>query len=252
VGWVNGDQVRISKGVWGGCLVALGSLLASIVPPAAPAGAVTSASTLYKEALATTKAWSVHYASDGTLSKAPFLESGDAGPTAGTQTVLVGSGTTADSANLIVIGDLTYMSGNTRALEDLIGLTATEAAEVKSQWVLFSTNNRTYSAVVAGVRSHDVAQEIAVKGPYTLGQARTIDGFKVDAIEGTQKLQGAKVQRVVLYVRAKGTPLIVEEDTINAKGQSNGLEHMVFSKWGEAVKPMAPPSTITLGGVNAT
>ncbi len=80
----------------------------------APAGAATSASTLYKDALATTKAWSVHYASDAIISKVPILESGDAGPASGTQVVLVGTGAMTDNASLIVIGDITYLRGMLR------------------------------------------------------------------------------------------------------------------------------------------
>ncbi len=220
--------------------------------PASTAGAAPDASAIYKEALATTKAWRVHYVSTSNISHVPFFESGDAGPASGTQTILVGSGSTLDSASLVVIGDLTYVKGNEHAMEDLTGLSPTDAATAMGHWVLFSSNNPKFAQVVVGVRSHDVAQEIALQGPLTLGPSRELHGYRVDALQGTQKFQGAKKMRAVLYVRASGRHVVVEEDTVNTQGKSNGVEHIVFSKWGEPVKPKAPDASMTLGSINAT
>lgn len=240
------------RGVLGRCTAVVAVLAAVGATGVLPAGATTSAATMYREALATTKSWSVHYASDGTISNVPILESGDAGPASGIQVVLVGTGTQSDSATLVVIGDITYLKGNARALVDLAGLSTDQASADQGQWVLFSTDNPAFAQVVAGVRSHDVAEEIALKGPYTFGAPRKLDGFEVDAIRGTQALQGTKKVDVVLYVRASGRHIVVEEDTVGAKGKPNGAEHFIFSKWGEKVKPTAPDATITLGAVNAT
>jgi len=228
-----------------------GLLLLVLGAWAAPAGAATSAANLYKDALATTKGWSVHYASDAIISKVPILESGDAGPASGTQEVLVGTGAMTDNASLIVIGDLTYLRGNAVALQDLAGLTATQATLDVGHWVQFSSDNPAFSQVVAGVRSHDVAQEIVMKGPFTLGAPKTIEGIRVEAIRGTQTLQGNKKMDAVLYVKASGPHRVVEEDIVNAKGQPTGVEHIVFSKWGESVRPTAPAAAITLGPINA-
>lgn len=220
--------------------------------PTSTAGAAPNASTLYKEALATTEAWRVHYVSTSNVSKVPFFESGDAGPASGSQTIRIGEGATLDRASLIVIGDLTFVKGNQRAMEDLTGLSATEAATAMGRWVLFSSNNPTFSQVVVGVRSHDVAEEVALQGPVTLGPSRTLQGYRVDALQGMQTFQGSKKMKAVLYVRASGRHVLIEEDTVNTQGKSNGAEHIVFSKWGEVVKPKAPQASVTLGSVNAT
>ena len=230
--------------------VTAGCLLLVLGAWSAPAGAATSAATLYREAMATTKGWSVHYASDAVISKVPILESGDAGPASGTQEVLVGSGAMTDNASLIVIGDLTYLRGNAAALQDLAGLTAAQAAANVGHWVQFSSENPAFSQVVAGIRSHDVAQEVVMKGPFTLGAPKTIEGIRVDAIRGTQTLQAHKKLDAILYVRAAAPHRVVEEDGVNAKGQPNGMEHIIFSKWGESVRPTAPAASITLGPIN--
>jgi hypothetical protein len=208
--------------------------------------------TLYHEAMATTKAWTVHYTSESVSGHVPFFESGDAGPASGTQTIRDGTGAKLDSASLIVIGDLTYLKGNALAMQALAGLSPSQATAAAGHWVQFSSTNPLFSQVVVGVRSHDVAQEIALSGPYSFGPTRTLHGLRVEAIRGTQALSGTKRVDVVLYVRASGRPMVVEEDTVSARGTPDGAEHIVFSKWGESVRPKAPNPSITLGRINTT
>jgi hypothetical protein len=249
--WKSGEvAARTPRILSAGCLafVALSALL--LVPPARPADAATSAATLYREAMATTEGWRVHYSSSSNASHTTFTESGDAGPASGTQALLGGQGTSLDRATLIVIGDLTFVKGNEVAMEDLTGLSPAEAATTMGQWVVFSSNNPAYAQVVVGVRSHDVAQEVALNGPYTLGPSRQLHGSPVDAVRGTLQLQGEKKTGAVLYVRASGPHVLVEEDTVDAHGTPNGAEHIVFSRWGESVRPQAPDATFTLGSVS--
>jgi hypothetical protein len=227
-------------------------VLGTILLTAAPAGATPNAATLYSQALATTKAWSVHYMSTGTDSKVSNTESGDAGPASGTQQVLIHSATSSDMASLIVIGQIAYAKANASALTDLMNLSPALALTDANRWILFSTANTAFSQIVAGIRSRDVAEEIALKGPFTLGASRKLDGYEVEAVRGTLDVQGAKPARAVLYVRASGRPLPVEEDTLGVKGNPNGEDHIVFSRWGERIRPQAPDATITLGPVTST
>ena len=215
-------------------------------PAAAAIRTAASASTLYQDALATTRSWSVHYDSASTESKVTLVESGNAGPASASQTVTMGKGT----ISILVIGGFSYVKGNVNGLESLAGLSATQAAEAAGQWIEFSTDNAAFAPVVDGVRSTDVAKELALKAPLSLGRSRTLDGQAVDAIDGTQSF-GKKSGHVVLYVRAKGTHVPVEEDSVNAKGQDTDAEHIVFSKWGEQVRPEAPKATISVGSISA-
>jgi hypothetical protein len=242
---------RIPRVLAGGCLAFIAFAALLLIPPARPAGATAAAGTLYREAMATTNAWRVHYSSSSNAAHTPFSESGDAGPASGTQAILVGQGASLDRASLIVIGDLTFVKGNQLAMEDLTGQSATEAATTMGHWVLFSSDNPAFSQVVVGVRSRDVAQEVALKGPYTLGRPRPLRGSSVDVLRGTLKLQGEKKMDAVLYVRASGRHVLIEEDTVDAHGAPNGAEHIVFSKWGESVRPKAPDASFTLGSVSA-
>ncbi|MFZ0251344.1 MAG: hypothetical protein WAL61_15475 [Acidimicrobiales bacterium] len=227
--------------VGAGALVVLGVLVA------APADAASSrASALYQDTLATTHAWSVHYVSTSTESSQTLLETGDAAPAAASQTVTMGKG----SIDIVVIGGISYMKGNADGLENLAGLSSSQASESTGQWIEFATTNAAFSPVVEGVRSADIAKELALKAPLSLGHARTLDGVAVEAIDGTQTF-GRTSQHVVLYVRAEGTHVPVEEDSVNAKGQHTAAEHIIYSRWGERVRPKAPTATISVGSISA-
>jgi hypothetical protein len=223
--------------------VALGALGAV---PASASTAQPSAGTLYRDAMASTKGWYVHYHSSSTQSKTTLEETGDAGPASGTQLIHMGTGKElSNTAAIDVIGGTTFVKGNASGLEALAGLSAAEAAEAAGQWIAFATDNSTFSAVVAGVRSQDLATELALKGPL-----KSVDGLKVDAIKGTQTL-GHKSVPVVLYVRAHGTHVPVEEDSLNAHGQHTKAEHITYSSWGETVRPKAPQASISIGHTNS-
>jgi len=242
---------RIPRVLTGCGLVIAAGLAVLLGSPVQPAGATPDATSLYHEAMATTKSWTVHYSSESTGSGGPFLETGDAGPASGTQAILVGRGATLDSAVLIVIGDFTFLEGNELAMEDLAGLPPTQAATATGHWVMFSTNNAMFAQLVVGVRSHDVAQEIALRGPYTLDPPRKLFGHEVDAIRGTESVGGDDRAPAVLYVRASGRHLPVEEDSVGPQGKTDGDVHIVFSRWGEPVKPLAPPAGIAIGPVSS-
>ena len=38
---------------------------------------------------------------------------------------------------------------------------------------------------------------------------------------------------------------------MNAKGQTTDAEHIIYSKWGEQVRPEAPKATISVGSISA-
>jgi hypothetical protein len=246
------DKRQVAGTALAGVLLAgpvLAATLATALGAPPAAASTPSASTLYREAVASTRSWSVHYTSSSTQSKVTLVESGDAGPASGTQTVLTGKGTLDDSVTIEVIGDITYLKGNAGGLENLAGLSAAQATVAAGQWIQFPTADSAFSQVVDGVRSQDLTKELALKGPLSLGRPRTINGSAVDTIEGTQD-NGTKTRlHVVLYVRAQGAHVPVEEDSLGAQGKPSSAEHVVYSKWGEIVRPEAPQATISIGGI---
>jgi hypothetical protein len=232
-----------------GALVLTTTAAAVALPAGSAAAAGTGtadAASLYKEAIATTHGWSVHYVSTSTQSNKTLLETGDAGPASGSQTVTMAQG----SISIFVIGGLSYVKGNASGLESLVGMSASQADQTAGQWIEFSTDNAAFSQVVAGVRSTDLARELALKGPLSLARTRTLGGRAVEAIKGTQTF-GHTTDHVVLYVRAHGTHVPVEEDSIDAKGARTAAEHVTYSNWGEQVRPRAPLASVSIGPVSA-
>jgi hypothetical protein len=243
------DPRRLAAGLLlagASAIVATAGLAILGAPAGATTAADTSASTLYKDALATTHAWSVHYDSSSTEASQTLVENGDAGPASASQTVTMGQGT----ISILVIGGISYVKGNSDGLESLAGLSSSQAAEASGQWIEFSTTNTAFAPVVEGVRSADLTKELALKAPLSLGKTRSLDGETVDAIDGTQTFD-KKTQHVVLYVRAKGTHVPVEEDSVDSKGRHTDAEHITYSKWGEQVRPKAPRATISVGSISA-
>ena len=225
--------------------------LCSTAPATAASRPTLDASTLYRDALASTRSWSVHYVSTSTQSKVTLSETGDAGPASGTQTVSAGKGSLDDTITIDVIGGITYVKGNAGGLEALAGLDAAQAAAASNHWVDFATTNAAFSAVVAGVRSSDVASELELKGHLTLGHPRTLEGLGVEAVEGTQVGPRDRSMHVVLYVRTTGTHVPVEEDSVDSRERATPALHVVYSSWGEQVRPEAPSGALSLGPVSA-
>jgi hypothetical protein len=264
--------VKVASRVVAGTLLA--AALAAVAAPVAlraavPAGAAATksgtsaaAAQLYGQAFATTRSWSVHYASASSQTttsgvKVTELLSGDAGPASGTQSVYFSRGTVNGSISIAVIGGITYVKGDANGLVNLAGINALQAGASAGKWIDFSTTDAAFAQVVAGVRSRDIAQELALSAPLSLGHAHTLHGIAVLAVEGTQTQSASGSgtgtnQRVVLYVRAHGPHVPVEEDSVNAKGQPTGAFHVTYSNWGERVRPQAPLAAITLGPVTTT
>jgi hypothetical protein len=264
--------VKVASRLVAGTVLA-GALSVAVVPvaltAAGPSGAAeaagqssaAAAQRLYGQAFATTRSWSVHYASSSTQTasgvKVSLLESGDAGPASGTQSVYFSRGTVNGSISIEVIGGITYVKGDANGLANLAGLSPLQAGSSAGKWIDFATGDAVFSQVVAGVRSSDIAAELALSGPLSLGRARTLHGIAVLAVDGVQAQSTSGAgnttrQRAVLYVRAHGRHLPVEEDSVNAKGQPTGAFHVTYSKWGEHVRPQAPLAAVTLGPVTTT
>ena len=55
----------------------------------------------------------------------------------------------------------------------------------------------------------------------------------------------------MLYVRAHGSHVPVEEDSVDAKGQPTAAEHITYSKWGEIVRPAAPQASVSIGPISS-
>ena len=195
---------RLVVGVLSAAAVLAGLLVAAVVAglSAAPAGATTpSASALYKDALATTRR---DGRSTTTRPRRRRTSPSSAG-TPGRPGPARPSRWARAAINILVIGGLSYVKGNAEGLQSLAGLSAAQANEAAGQWIEFSTDNAAFASVVEGVRSSDVAKELAVEGPISLWVDAHPRGELVDALEGTQAFDKKTIHVVLECVPGERT-----------------------------------------------
>ena len=125
------------------------------------------------------------------------------------------------------------------------GSSSSQATEAAGQWIEFSTDNAAFAPVVAGVRSQDLAEELALKGPLSLGPRRNLDGHAGRRHRRDADIRARSPSTSSSTSAAQGSHVPVEEDSVNAKGEHTAAEHIVYSKWGEQVRPEAPKATIS-------
>ena len=142
--------------------------------------------------------------------------------------------------------------GNVGGLQALVGhQTQRRQQQAAGHWIEFSTTNAAFSQVVAGVRSHDVANELELKGPLTLGHATTLDGIAVDAIDGHPELCQEDGRASCSTSGPMAATCRSRRTQLDAKGKTHGTLHVAYSHWGETVRPEAPQGAVPIGPVSA-
>ncbi|HEX4127852.1 MAG TPA: hypothetical protein VHX67_09775 [Acidimicrobiales bacterium] len=245
----------------------LATALGVAVATAAPAGAADGASTTtttaatttttaagssaataqYNAALKAVGRQGVHFSSVAKQNGAELDVFGDAGSTAGAQTLVVKNKNVTERMSALVVGSTGYVKGNEAALQHVIGLTTAESKKYANKWLSFPTSNQGLGELVGGLLSSQVSKELEIGGPYTYGKSATVGGVKATAIIGSVATESGSKVPVVLYIPASGKPLPIEEVT-NAGGKSSSdIEGTVtFSHWGENKSQTAPTKTTSL------
>ncbi len=214
----------------------------------APAGASrpTSAQTEYLAAINAVGDQGVHYASHAKQGNVTFNVSGDTGVKSGTQTLTLTQGKTTEHMTVVAVGSTGYVSGNTTALKDVIGLPSATANKYAGKWVSFDATNQQYSELVAGLLDSQVAGELKMSGPFHYGATKTINGKSAIAVVGSVSDSSGNSVSSTLWVAASGPPLPIEQTTgASSKGAIAGT--VTFTKWGQKVAQKAPahPTAIT-------
>jgi hypothetical protein len=230
----------------GAVAVSLATTAVAALADAGSADAATSAKAEYQAALKAAASQNVHFVSKATEQGIALEVIGDSGKTSGSQVLEVKNGTTSELLSAIRIGSTGYLRGNDAALEKVLGLTSAQSSSYANRWLSFPTSNTSLAELVSGLRNSDVAAELEMTGPYTLGGTKTIAGKAALAIKGTAATSSGTTVPIVLYVAASGPPRPVEEVT-DPKGKSAAIQGVVtFSKWGEDIHPKAPTNSVSL------
>jgi hypothetical protein len=232
-----------------GLTAATALALATTAPPAGAAGTPGSDATAeYQAALKAVGSQGVHFDSVAKQSGATLTVTGDAGTTSGSQTLVVQNKSLNERITALVVGSTGYVTGNSAALQHVIGLTKSQSSKYAGKWLSFPTSNGGLDQLVGGLLSSQVSKELEIGGPYTYGKPATVAGQSATVIKGSVATQnGAKVP-VVLYLPASGSPLPIQEVTnAGTSGGSSAIHGTVtFSHWGENKSQKAPTHTVSL------
>jgi len=208
----------------------------------------TAATAEYNAALKAVGTKGVHFSSVAKQSGATLTVTGDAGTTSGAQTLVVKNKKVTERMTARVVGTTGYVNGNEAALQDVIGLTKAESTKYAGRWLSFPTSNTGLAELVGGLLSSQVAKELQVGGPYTIGKSATVAGQKATAIVGSVATESGSKVPVVVYIPASGAPLPIQEVTNSGNGGGASAIHGVvtFSNWGENKSQSTPANAFSL------
>jgi hypothetical protein len=232
-----------------GLTAATALALAAAAPPAGTAGAPGSDATAeYQAALKAVGSQGVHFDSVAKQSGATLTVTGDAGTTSGSQTLVVQNKSLNERMTALVVGSTGYVTGNSAALQHVIGLTQSQSSKYAGKWLSFPTSNGGLDQLVGGLLSSQVSKELEIGGPYTYGKAATVAGQSALVINGSVATQNGGKVPVVLYLPASGSPLPIQEVTnAGSSGGSSAIHGVVtFTNWGENKSQTAPTHTVSL------
>ena len=151
-----------------------------------------------------------------------------------------------DTITIVVIGGITYVKGNAGGLESLAGLERVPGGRGgRASGSSSRPTNAAFAQVVAGVRSHDVAKELALKGPLSLGHVRDARRDRRRRHRGDADLR-PKSRSTSCSTSAPTAPTCRSRRTRwTRRASPTATEHITYSKWGETVRPEAPQGTVS-------
>lgn len=135
-----------------------------------------------------------------------------------------------------------YVSGSSEGLMSFLGLSASQAKKVGSDWIAAQAGTSEYSKLKPGTTISAVAGLLPKAKGTTLSSEIT-NGTKLYVLKWTTPATATLPKALNTFaVSAVGTPLPVEETVTGPSG--SGTTH--FSKWGEHVVIATPPAASTV------
>jgi hypothetical protein len=207
-----------------------------------------SAQSQYEAAVKAATNQTVHFEIRERQGNATLQQSGDAGATSGSESVNIQNGKVTEHLNTEVVGKNGYIKGDQAALENIFGLTATQAHKYAGTWLSFPMSNTNLAGLTAGLLRSQVATELGFSGPFTFTSDASVNGQHAIGIKGSVSTSNGTSVPEILYVPSSGKPLAIEEITNpGAKANtSTGHGTVFFSQWGEHVAVAAPAHSVPI------
>jgi hypothetical protein len=239
------SSLRRSYRIAGAVAATVAAVAAGVAGASGTATAATVAKAKYQAALKEATQ-NVHFITKTTQQGITLEAIGDTGKTSGSQVLAVQDGSVTEELAVVLIGSTGFLKGNESALERVLGLTTAQSSTYMNKWLSFPTSNDSLSELVGGLRDSEIASELAMTGPYTMGGTKMIAGQLTQAIRGQAATSSGTKVPIVLYVTSTGPPRPVREVT-NPDAKSPAIQATVtFSNWGETTHPVAPTTSTPL------
>jgi hypothetical protein len=238
--------VRRIPVVVGAITFSLAATAALVAASPGVSGAARSARAIYQSAIAYAGTQDVHYVSLATQGGATLRVAGNTAPTSGTQSLTVTSGATTEALTATLVGNTGYVRGNAAALTSILGLTAEQSAREANVWLSFPTGNQALDQLTSGLRNRDVATELELSGPYSLGPTKTIDGHATQGVTGYTSDSSNKKIPTTLYVETGGPPRPLQEVSDPGHSTTDIDGTVTLSHWGQTTRVARPTHTISL------
>jgi hypothetical protein len=190
---------------------------------------------------------SVHYVSTQAAPQGRVRMVGDAGESEGIQRIAFTRDGRTGHVVVVVANRTAYVRGDAFTLSRYMGIKPAAAKTFAGRWIRIPHSDRDYATVAEAVTYASTIAELRLQGPYRTGPETTVGGTRVLPVHGSSPPSGGSAPPAVLYLRAAGARLPVEERA------ALGSTHLsvTFSRWNERVSVRAPASSTPLATVEA-
>lgn len=162
---------------------------------------------------------------------------------------------------LLVVPNLAYTKGNAPYLEDVVGLSKSEASTYAGQWISISSSYKYYLSLTYGHIVSQLGTVATASGVLKLTGPETVDGKRVVGVSGglstPLSLVLGKNGKQTLFVSTspphRAVAFTVSAVTSYSKSETvREVEDDTLTRWGEAVSVTPPASSVPIATITAS
>jgi hypothetical protein len=162
----------------------------------------------------------------------------DVGKHNGTERITSGSG----HVTITVTPDYVYLSGNSAGLVSIMGLTAADQKKVGSESISMKAGTTPYTDLASSATISLVDLVLpAAKG--TTVSTKNVNNKKFYALKWTISATSTSPKAASVMTITEGKLALPFNETVTA---TSGVATTTFSRWGELIKAVAPPSSTVI------
>ncbi len=195
------------------------------------------------------KSGSAHYVLKAVEGSSSQTISGDASATEGQQQVVQG----AQHIQVIYVGGIAYVRGDSGGLTSAMGLTSTVAASYANKWIAVHSTDSLFKSIVSAVTLAGTLAQLNPTGTLSLTAPTSVAGRPAVGVKGG--LPGTPQQGVsgdtTLYVAATAPTVPLKFSGTAKQGSQTVKDSGTFSNWGKPLTLTAPTGSVAFSSLPA-